>query len=32
MEISRDFKEWLACLIDTKTDFADFGVNSIAHA
>jgi hypothetical protein len=31
MEISQDFKEWLACLIDTKTEFVVVGGYALAH-
>lgn len=31
MELSQDFKEWLACLIDTKTEFLVVGGYALAH-
>jgi hypothetical protein len=31
MEISRDFKEWLACLIATKSEFIVVGGYALAH-
>jgi len=31
MELSQDFKEWLACLIDTKTEFVVVGGYALAH-
>ena len=31
MEISQDFKEWLACLNDTKTEYVVVGGYALAH-
>ena len=31
MELSQDFKEWLACLLDTRTEFVVVGGYALAH-